>query len=180
MLAKFIKETGGDQVIVERFAELGTALLDLERGTVHPVLRHNAAGGRTVDRDDIWSCRATVAIALDFLVESGMTPRKGAEQIESKYPQLERLCRRTNPSGPSKGGRYTKAIDLPGSILSWRRRLREKTVNSALAVTAYHTEGIPSLENAKKTASAAEIKAAGEHLLGRAVSDAMRLLPTDA
>ena len=58
-LSKFTTETGGRPEVAERFAELSSALMDLERGTVHPVLEPNAAHNRTTDRDDIWSCRTS-------------------------------------------------------------------------------------------------------------------------
>src|SRR5689334_24558012 len=54
----------GEQGISQRFFELGSAIADLNTGTVHPLLRPERADNRRADPSQLWRARARVVLAF--------------------------------------------------------------------------------------------------------------------
>jgi hypothetical protein len=110
-IANFLKQSGVDEDIAHKFAELAAAVSDLRLGTVAGFLRPAVVGGRGPDRLAVWTCRKYVVIGLECILRSGkMKKQKAVEHIATKYPIFDRLKRNPDAS-------------LSTSILKWRQTL---------------------------------------------------------
>jgi hypothetical protein len=110
-IANFLKRSGVDEDIAQKFAELAAAVYDLRLGAVADFLRPAVVGGRGPDGLAVWTCRKYVVIGLECILRSGkMKKQKAVEHIVEKYPIFDRLKRNPDAS-------------LPTSILKWRQTL---------------------------------------------------------
>jgi hypothetical protein len=110
VIGDFLKQTGARPEVYKRINEVGSALFDLDRGTVHPTLRPISAWQRPPDRTDIWSARACAVLGFECLLAT-MTAPNVKKKVAKSFPGLERLC-----SGSNR---------LSSSIIQWRRSLKE-------------------------------------------------------
>jgi hypothetical protein len=74
-------------------ADLATAVADLDRGIVHPMLR-KVGWDRPPDRSDIWMARSDAAIGVEFLLRTGMSKKDiWTKAVEPRQAALGRLVR---------------------------------------------------------------------------------------
>lgn len=163
----FLKMTGAGKDVAQRIAELASALSDLNGGTTHPLLQAEVFN-RPVDRSDLWGCRASVAIALEYILASGVSLTMACDNIAKHFPGLSMLCR------PDKVGR---PLNLASSIKSWRRGLTNRSIKSETALASFHEVGMASLDQLKAHLSKDELASGAARLLASAEVRARSLLP---
>lgn len=83
IIASFLEAEGVSRALVNEFHVLADALDDLKLGIVAPFLKARKVGNRA-DSTEVWLARALVAIALDVIVESGVSERAAAKVVEEK------------------------------------------------------------------------------------------------
>jgi hypothetical protein len=124
-VAKFLENTGAPRHYCDTFAELGTALSDLDQGTVNPVLWHANTGTRPPDASKMWRDRACVCIGLNVIVATGKTRSEAAEYLAKKY-------------GKRLAGLMTrKSSSLVSAILSWDDEFKQGRVKNREAGAVY-------------------------------------------
>jgi hypothetical protein len=117
------------------FHELSSALRDLNRGTVHPLLQPTRTDNRPPEPSGLWRARACGVLALEALICSGRTPADAAAEIARKFPHLSHLAgARSNAFGRT--------------VLNWRKEFHSKRVKNKEAATffAYGIDQIAWLE----------------------------------
>jgi hypothetical protein len=109
----------GEQGISQRFFELGSAIADLNIGTVHPLLRPERVDNRRGDRSQLWRARARVVLAFDAFVRSGLSRDAAVAAVRSKLPNIAALF-----------GAKARASSLQTVVLGWRKQLLAKRVKN--------------------------------------------------
>ena len=73
-VAQFFSDQGSRR-LGDRFFELSSAVAELNEGTIHPLLRPVRSPNRPAEPSQRWRARARVALALEALIRSGLSPR---------------------------------------------------------------------------------------------------------
>lgn len=123
----------------DRFFELGSAIADLNNGTVHPLLRPVRSDNRRADTSQLWRARARVAMGLEALLRSGLNQTDAAAKLASRHSDIANLA-----------GRKAKYSTLQTIVFGWRRELKAGRVKNFEA-SALFAEG---LERINRLASA--------------------------
>ena len=115
---KFMQYLGVDEHSLDKAMLWLEALSDLEDGVTAPILK---AKGKKPEppTSAIWRARAALAIALEYLIEAGISDAKALNEV-AKTPGIEKLLRR-------------KGSGVEASLKNWRVTLREKSVSNDLA-----------------------------------------------
>ena len=69
-ISNFLKQSGVEEDIAHKFAELAAAVSGLRWGTVANFLRPAAVGGRGPDGLAVWTCRTYVVIGFECILRS--------------------------------------------------------------------------------------------------------------
>jgi len=121
-IAEYLLRCGREDLALW-IAELGSAMSDLDTGIVRPCFEPTQIDSRPSDSSDKWRGRATIAVAVDLLILSGLTRTAAADKIEKEFPELVALV------GSKKR--------LGASALSWRDEFRKRRVSNVQAVRSY-------------------------------------------
>jgi hypothetical protein len=118
-----------DRGIANRyFFELQSALVDLNKDTVRPLLKPSPQHNRPPDPSNEWRARARVALALDAFMRSGLSQKDAADKIAKNHSGLRRLAGK-------------KAGDFATTIIGWRREFSARRVKNFEA-TELFAEGV--------------------------------------
>jgi hypothetical protein len=79
----------GDRRLGDRFFELASAIVDLNTGTLHPLLRPAHTENRRADPSQLWRARVRVVLAFEALVRSGVARKDAAAQVARKVSVAE-------------------------------------------------------------------------------------------
>ena len=109
VVANFVTNVVGHKY-GEHFFELGSALVDLNDGTVSDLLEPTYTGTRPPDPSKLWRARAYVAIALHALISGGQKPEEAAYNLFREFPDIAKLANKNSRSG-----------DIKKTILAWRK-----------------------------------------------------------
>src|SRR5262245_2305689 len=120
--------------IAARFFELGSAIADLNSGTVHSLLRPVRADNRRADPSQLWRARARVALGLEALLRSGLNRSEAASKIAGQYSSVAYLV-----------GAKAKDSKLEITVFGWRRELRAGRVKNFEASELF-VEGIKRID----------------------------------
>ena len=118
--AWFLKSLGR-QDLNARFWELGSALSDLDDGTVRPFLE--PALRTRADGSDKWRARSYVAMAVDALRRAGMERKEVAQYIVNDFSGLTVLVQ--------------NGKELFDSVLSWRDQFHKGKIKNLEGATRY-------------------------------------------
>jgi hypothetical protein len=99
------------------FFELSSAIADLNRGIVRPLLKPSPRHGRVGDPSDKWRARARISVALEALMRSRLTQTEAAGKIAREYPDLAALAGK-------------KAGKFPTTIIGWHAEFSKKRVKN--------------------------------------------------
>jgi hypothetical protein len=121
-IAEFLSACGTND-LGKWIGELGSALSDLNTGTVRSFLQPAKIHSKSADPSHLWRGRAIVAAAVDLLVQSGLTRELTAKKIEKEFSGLTALV------NPKK--------KLGASALSWRDELAKGRVSNVEAIRLY-------------------------------------------
>jgi hypothetical protein len=161
----FLKMIGAEDSLTNKLMQLYAALFDLRRGAISPMLRTNKLDSAPPVRSEIWRARAAVAIALDYLVKSGLSPDAASQEV-ARLPVLKRLLK-TNAK-------------LKSSSLNWRTRLAEGSVENDVAKirwSASREKLVESERNMTPSAFQDFLKLEGQRMLQVASNEAA-VIPT--
>src|SRR6202521_3704052 len=100
----------GDRRLGDRFFELSSAIAELSQGTLHPLLRQARPQSRPADPSQLW--RAHVALALEALIRTGLSPSEAAAEVARKVPKIGNLA-----------GAKARMSKLPTTMLGWRKQI---------------------------------------------------------
>jgi hypothetical protein len=120
--------------IAGRFFELGSAIADLNNGTVHSLLRPVRADNRRADPSQLWRARAHVALALEALLRSGLNRQDAALKVARQYPGIASLA-----------GLRAKDSALQTTLFGWRREFKAGRVKNFEASELF-AEGIKTID----------------------------------
>ena len=70
-----------------QFNELSSVFMDLQRGTVHPILIPSKRSNS--QRTDLWCARARVAIGVSLLMAAGKTLPEASKKVAEKFPRKQ-------------------------------------------------------------------------------------------
>ena len=84
LVAQYLEDSEAAPSICNDFHVLADALDDLRLGVTAPFLKPNTAQNRPADPTEVWLARAMVAIAIDVLIEGGMSARAASSAVASK------------------------------------------------------------------------------------------------
>jgi hypothetical protein len=107
--------------------ELASALEDLDRGIVRPLLKPSPLRNRPPDPSNIWRARARVALALDALMRSGLKRTEAANKI-ARDKKLRALAGK-------------RAGKFPATVIGWRNDFNAGRVDDFEA-TVLFAEGL--------------------------------------
>jgi hypothetical protein len=107
-------------------ALLGTALLNLNKGTVHPLLQPAPIRNRPPDTTEFWLGRARVAAGFYILLKSGLTRKEAKREIE-RHRHLQ----------PLKSKKTDRHGSLGSAAESWFEQLKEGTVSDKVALQTF-------------------------------------------
>jgi|ERR1700674_194565 len=102
----------GDRRLGDRFFELSSAIAELSQGTLHPLLRQARPQSRPADPSQLWRARARVALALEALIRTGLSPSEAAAEVARKVPKIGNLA-----------GAKARMSKLPTTMLGWRKQI---------------------------------------------------------
>jgi hypothetical protein len=141
IVTRFVGETYGD-----RFFELGSAIVDLNKGAVHPLFVLPKQKGRP-SPSQIWRGRANAALALHALFKCKIKLLDAAKEIVKEFPGIANLeSERTSRS--VRGG------SLERIIIEWRKRFSANRIGNDEAAELFevgrklidfHKNNIPEL-----------------------------------
>jgi hypothetical protein len=130
LVAHFFRTLGVP--FAHRFAELGTAVADLNEGAQPPILSRQRRASR--DASDLWCARAHVALGLHARLRllSNVIPhhseakhrpdlKAAAREIKVRYPQLKNIAGK-------------KAKSLEETIINWRKEFLSSHLDDNLEV----------------------------------------------
>jgi hypothetical protein len=103
--------------IGDRFFEIGSAIVDLNVGTVHPLLRPERVDHRRPARSQL--SRARVALGLEALLRSGLDRDEAIAMIAGRYASIADLA----------GARRDRSKIWP-IVFGWRREFRANRVKN--------------------------------------------------
>jgi len=122
------------KTIAARFFELGSAIADLNNGTVRSLLQPASADNRRADPSQLWRARARVALGLEALRRSGLNRQDAALKVASQYSSIANLA-----------GAKAKDSKLQTTIFGWRRELKAGRVKNFEASELF-AEGIKRID----------------------------------
>jgi hypothetical protein len=98
---------------------LSTALDDLQRGIVHPMLMPKKPSGRLADRSDIWRVRVKAGCGVECLMRGGLSRHQAAQRAAKQFPALKNLLR--------------TGTTLKTALLRWRDAVMRGPLNDVVA-----------------------------------------------
>jgi hypothetical protein len=110
-IAWFFEKLEGFGAYANVLNEFGSALADLDRGSVHAIFVAKArkgGKGKPPDNTDVACARARVAIAVSCMMRAGRTKQNIANEIAMKHHGLRRITKSPTSDKP-----------LSASIVSW-------------------------------------------------------------
>jgi hypothetical protein len=122
-VAQFVSSIAG-RPFGDRFFELGSAIADLNTGTVHPLLQPVEIRNRCSDPSRLWRARAHVALAYVALVKSGVSRSDAIKRIAREFPAVSKLAGK-------------KASTRQTVILGWHKQLRQRRVKNFEAIELF-------------------------------------------
>jgi hypothetical protein len=122
---RFILSATGNQTASEQLVQLGTALSDLNSGTIQPLLTPSQDIARR-DPSQLWLARAMAALALDAQhaaeqINLKRTRRDIAIDILRRYPGIKRLGSEVSPE----------------TLMNWRREFNAERIKDTQAKAQY-------------------------------------------
>jgi hypothetical protein len=133
VVAQYFSSVAG-RPIADRFFELASAIADLNKGTVHPLLQQVRPDNRPADPSQLWRARARVALGLEALLRSGLNRSDAAAKITSEYSSIANLA-----------GVKAKDSKLQTIVFGWRRELKAGRVKNFEAIELF-AEGIKRID----------------------------------
>ena len=132
-VAQYFSSVAG-RPIAERFFELASAIADLNKGTIHPLLQQVRPDNRPADPSQMWRARARVALGLEALLRSGLNRSDATAKIASQYSSIANLA-----------GVKAKDSKLQTIVFGWRRELKAGRVKNFEANELF-AEGIKRID----------------------------------
>jgi hypothetical protein len=136
LLGKFLAETGCDLKHVQELFELVSALKDLERGSVAPLLQPAQIWNRAPESSHIWRRRAHVAAGVKALTADGLTLNQAGDEAARTVKTIDELMGKPQ---------ITKAIlektTRTKTILSWTKEFSKGERGSIKDVIALKVFG---------------------------------------
>jgi hypothetical protein len=133
VLAKYFSSLSV-KTIAARFFELGSAIADLNNGTVRSLLRPARADNRPADPSQLWRARAHVALGLEALLRSGLNRQDAALKVARQYSSIASLA-----------GLRAKDSALQTTLFGWRREFKAGRVKNFEASELF-AEGIKRID----------------------------------
>lgn len=127
-VAMFFRRVGGFQTYAQQFDEFASVLIDLDYGTVHPILTPKGRQNKPPDPTDIWCARTRIVIAYSMLTEAGWQDDEAVGEIVAR-------CRRTKELAHDGGRNRTPSEAIAG----WRRALKKRELKNEEARDLYRT-----------------------------------------
>jgi hypothetical protein len=146
----------GEGQIGERFFELASAIADLNSGTQHPILVPVRTDNRRPDTSQMWRARASVALALEAAIRSGLSQGAAAARIARKFPSLTKLA-----------GSRAKNSPLETIVLGWRKELKAARIKNFQAGELF-SEGMKKIDSLSSSPSPDLSEFAAGHLTAAA------------
>lgn len=119
-ISDFMDASGFSEGVGAELRELALALDELSDGVVRSFLKPGRLDGRANDPGDIWSGRAVVAAAVDYLGQDGISRRSACQYISDRYAALiSRLSPTPGNNNPSAVENWHRMLTIrkrPGSI----------------------------------------------------------------
>ncbi|CAN5194584.1 hypothetical protein BH10PSE11_BH10PSE11_08470 [soil metagenome] len=161
-VAQLLKSIGQNKT-AGHFHLLAEAMQDLVDGIDHPLFKIEGPGkpGRPPDSSSMWRERASVCIALEFLVAGGMDTEKAIEFVWKKHRVGLAKLQRTN-------------TDLKKSLGGWLKSFAMDEVTNDVALSSYK-EGMKMLAAGRTINSPEQLRLAGERLIAGASERASRI-----
>jgi hypothetical protein len=122
-----------------RFFELGSAIADLNVGTVHPLLRPARAAYRPPDHSQLWRARAHVVLGLEACLRSGLNQEEAAAKIARQLPSIAKLA-----------GMKAKDSTVQTIVVGWRKEFKAGRVKNFEASEVF-AEGMNRIEELKSS-----------------------------
>src|SRR5262249_13410845 len=107
------------RLIGDRFFELGSALADLNIGTVSPLLAPVSIGNRPADPSQLWRARARAALALEAFIRAGLSHDDATAEIRRAFPRIRELA-----------GARAKRSGLSAILSRWRKEFRARRIKN--------------------------------------------------
>jgi hypothetical protein len=114
----------------DRFFELGSAIADLNSGTVRSLLQPVKVDNRQSDNSQLWRARARVSVGFAALLKSGLSRSEAITKISRGFPAIAKLA-----------GRNAKDSTLQTIVRGWHKRLKAGRVKNFEADELF-SEGI--------------------------------------
>jgi hypothetical protein len=152
----YLDRLGGDERLFNKLMTYYAGLRDLDLGLTAPFLVSREIHNAPPLSSEIWRLRATLAVALDYLVIAGEPMEKAASRV-ARTKGIERLL-------------SAQAKDAKTSVKKWRGELRRGNVKSEVAKIAW-------CESRKRLAelkAAQALKAEAAQLLAQARTELVR------
>jgi hypothetical protein len=90
LISSALEKSRAGYAVRDRLALVGSALLDLDDGVTHPMLKAKKLHHGKRLNSAIWRARTSVAVVLDFLMRAGVPETEALKRI-SKIPGIEKL-----------------------------------------------------------------------------------------
>jgi hypothetical protein len=146
------------------FRALALALRDADQGVHYPWLEPASVRGRPPDRSDRWELRAKVAMAIEFLIASGMQE----DSAISEAARTRGIAALTN-SYEARDRELTREQHLRGSIQSWQKTLKDGDRPRNEAAAGSFDDGQVLLRDFfRETRSPEQLRSIGRDMLRRA------------
>lgn len=131
-IVRFLNEHAVPAHILGEFLELALALIDLDRGVVHPMLAPAKVSHRRPIRSDVWRARAHVVVAAECLIASGMRKSDTCRHIAK-----ELLAARLTLANKEEAKKQ-RAIELfTKYVAKWIDSFRADAIKDELAAAKY-------------------------------------------
>lgn len=128
-IADFLKVARFPDRVGVELMNLVRALDELDTGTVRPFLKPSKVGNRNIDGGDTWMARCYAAIALQVLIDGGLSRTKATFRIARMFPEIIALL-----SPGSRGD--------PADVLAdWHKRFERDEVKATEARIAWAERG---------------------------------------
>jgi hypothetical protein len=137
-VAKFFDTFKDTSFIANHFAELASAIQDLDAGVTRPLLSAAKKSGNPVEASNLWRARASVAIAIEARRRQGKNRKVAAKSIAKECPEIQSLIRRQTDK------------DLWESILFWHNQFVGNRRVKNFEGAAVFKEGIKVLDKCEK------------------------------
>lgn len=124
MLCHFMEAVGFSRIVIGEIVDFTHGLIELDHGTIRHFLRANPSGQKPIDANDLWVTRATISIAVDFLIEEGISRKSACRDIAQSIGVIELIVAKDTRN-------FASAIER------WHRSFKSGAIKSKQALSMF-------------------------------------------